>query len=363
MIGPTSSFYSPDDSAQAHYQQWLDAIESQSQHTVPQMPMPSSYGTDSLHGPRPQQNPNPSIFDFPQGHYPPTTSAINQYIASSADSIAQSSGSNLDPVSGGAAYQNQADIFQPFFDLRSITASSSASPDQGQAYNTPTSDSTLQSFSTSPERTYPQLQHSQPVFTGPQQPQIQPQVKQHPQPSRLIHPPRSLLPRPGRSKQHGSVRQSSSQFKQTSGQTRFSVQPQQPHATSSQSNPSASHSSSASSSQQGDPWANERQHSTPPSAHPGAGSFFHVSATNLASVTKKGPSTGSHQKAVSATQGSESSWNSEKLRGKRKRSRKEGTQESSTVSDGDSDDDELGGISVGMGGVGVVGKGEPSGRL
>lgn len=348
MIGPTSSFYSPDDSAQAHYQQWLDAIESQSQHAVPQMPMSSSYGPESLHGPRPHQNPNSSIFDFPQGHYP-TTRAIDQYIASSADSIVQSNISNLNPVSGSAAYQNQDVIFQPFFDLRSITASSTSPPDQGQAYNTPTSDSTLQSFST-PERTYSQLQHSQPVFTNPQQPQVQPQVKQHTQSSRPIHPPRSLLPRPGRSKQQGSVRQSSSQSKQISGQTRFSVQPQQPHATPSRSNPSTSHPSSDP--QQGVPWTNERHHA---SAHPSAGRLYHVSATNVTSVPKKGQATGTH----STTHGSEP-WNS-KLRAKRKRSRKEGTRESSTVSDGDSDDDELaGGISVG---IGVVGKGDASGRL
>jgi len=349
MIGPTSSFYSPDDSAQAQYQQWLDAIESHPQHALSQMPMSSSYGPESLHGPRPHQN--PSIFDFPPGHYP-TTSAINQYIASSADSIVQPNVSNLDPVRG-TAYQNQPVIFQPFFDLRSITASSTSPPDQGQAYNTPTSDSTLQSFSTSPERTYPQLQHSQPVFTNPQQHQVQPQVKQHTQSSRPIHPPRSLLPRPGRSNQQGSIRQSSSQSKHISGQTRFSVQPQQPHATPSQSNPSASHPSSGP--QQGVPWTNERHDS---SAHPSAGRLYHVSATNVPSVPKKGQASGSH----STTQGSEP-WNS-KVRTKRKRSRKEGTQESSTVSDGDSDDEELaGGISVGMGGVGVVGKGDTSGRL
>jgi hypothetical protein len=309
--------------------------------------MSSSYGSDSLHGP--QQN--PSIFDFPQGHYP-TTRAIDQFIASSADNIAQSN-----PVGGRAAFQNQADIFQPFFDLRSIPASSSSTPDRVQVFDT---DSTLQSFSTTSERAYPQLQRSQPVFTTPQQPLTQPQAIQHAQSSRPNHPPRSLLPRPGRPRQQESIRQSSSQSRQTSSQTRFAVQRQQPHATASQSNLSTSHPSSGV--QQSVPWANEQQYAAPPSsASPSTGSFYHVSA--VVSHTTKGPATGSQQTAVSTTQRG-SSRNSEKPRGKRKRSRREGTQESSTVSDVDSDDDELaGGISVGMSGVGVVGKGEPTGRL
>lgn len=340
MIGPTSSFYSPQDSAHAQYQQWLDAIESQSQHTqaVSQVPM---YGAL----PRPQQT--HSIFDLPQGHYP-TTSPMNQYIGSST--IAQSNVSNLDPAN--ETYQNQADIFQPFFDLRSIAADPSSSPEQGQAYNTSTSDSTLQSFGTTPPQ-----QNARPLFTYPQQPQIQPQAKQHPQSSRSLHPPRSLLPRPGRPKQQKSNRQSPPQFKQTSSQTRFAVQPQQAHAISSQSNLSTSHPSSSSGPQPGAPWTTGQQHSGP-SAVSSTGGFYHVSATTFA---KHGPATGSQKMAGSTTQGSESSWNSEK---KRKRSRKEGTQESSTVSEGDSDDDEFaGGISVGMGGIGVAAKGESTSRL
>lgn len=333
MIGPASSFYSPEDSAQAQYQQWFDAIDSQ--HAITQMP----YETGIFHDFGRQQN--RSTFDFRQGQYP-ATGSINQYVGNEA-SIAQSNVSGLDPVAG-VAYQNQADIFQPFFDIRSITASSSSSPDQGPVY---TPESTLQSFSTTPEQTYPQQQNSQSIFSPTQQPQ----VKQPSPSSRPTHPPRSLLPRPGRSRQQGSTRHSSSQFKQTSGQTRFAVRPQQAHATSSQSNLSASASSG---SQQGGPWANEGLDSAPSSALPSTGSFYYVSATNVTSLTKKDPPSGSQRKTA---QGSGST------QGKRKRSRKEGTQESSTISDGDTDNDELaGGISVGMGGIGVVGKGELIGR-
>lgn len=354
MIGPTSSFYSPDGSTQAQYQQWLDAIESHSQHTqaLTQLPVSSS----TLHGPRPQQN--SSIFDFSQGRYSgPTTSAINQYIGSG---LSQSNVGALDPLSGAGAYQNQTGIFQPFFDLRSITASSSSSHDQRQPYNAATSDSTLQQFSTT--HSYSQQLNAQPVFTNPE-PQIQPQINQHPlQPSQPIHQPRSLLPRPGRSRQQVSVRKSP-QFKQPSSQTRFAVQPQQAHATPSQSNQSASPSSSSSGPQQGVSLTNEQQRQAPSAIH-NAGGFYHVSATNVPTATNKGLATGSQRKAVSTTHGTESRWNSQKRRGKRKRSRMEGAQESSTVSEGDSEDDEFaGGISVGMGGVGVVGKREPIGRL
>ena len=351
MIGPASSFYSPDGSTQVQYQQWLEAVESHSQHSqaLTQLPVSASFEPATLHGSRPQQN--PSIFDFPQSRYPgPATSAINQYIGSGPDTLSQS---NVSALGGAAVYQNQTDIFQPFFDLRSITASSSSSHDQRQPYNAAASDSTLQPFATNPGHSYPQQLNAQPSFTKPQL-QVQPQVKQHP---RSIHQPRSLLPRPGRERQQGSVRKSP-QFKQPSSQTRFAVQPQQAHATPSQSNLSASPSSSSSGPQQGIPWTNDQQRPAPSAIH-GAGGFYHVSATNLSSATNKSLATRSQRKAISTTQG-----NSQKRRGKRKRSRMEGPQESSTVSEGDSEDEEFaGGISVGMGGVGVVGKGEPIGRL
>jgi hypothetical protein len=120
----------------------------------------------------------PSIFDFPQGHYPPTTSAINQYIASSADSIAQSSGQ---PRSG----QWRCRVSEPSRYLSAFLRSSIHyckfvifHPTKDR-HTTRQRQIQLCNHSLHPQNV-PILNYSTPsLFTNPQQPQIQPQVKQH----------------------------------------------------------------------------------------------------------------------------------------------------------------------------------------
>ena len=378
MIGPTSSFYPAEDGAigavdsHTQYQQWLGAYATQQQHQhQPQhqqsasIPIRTSYGaSSSVQAPRPHQT---MPFDFLQAQY--STSAMGQYIGSSANpgnpTAVQPGIGGLETLSAAASYPTHVDIFPPFYpDLQSITGSSSSSPDQGaHSYHTSTPDSTIHTYSNVSDTGY-QQRHVQP------QPSFSTQVQQPIQAPRSTHPGQ-------RTSNHTNPRnpilsQKASQFQQQQPpQSRFLVQqspPKATHAMPSQSNPSLSHSSSLG--PQGVSWKGDTRYSQ---SSPTTQTFYQVTTTNLpAAATISQASTGSQYRVNSAasTHGSESgsTLSSGKASSKRKRQKRHDVQEAGNFSGMDSDeDDEIGGgISVGMGGLGVPGKGgkrEKSGRL
>ena len=392
MIGPTSSFYTAEGGAigavdsHAQYEQWLGAYATQQQHQtqqqqsagMPQMTMHTSYGaSSSVQAPRPDQA--AAAFDFLQTQFPPT-SAMAQYIGSSANpgnpTTVQSGIGGLETIGAATSYPTHADIFSPFYpDLQSVTGSSSSSPDQGAlSYHTSTPDSTIHTYSNVSDPGYQQQRaQPQPSFSSPQPPQLQ-QLPQQP-----IQAPRSTHPRQrtsSRTNPRNTIpSQKASQFQQQHPpQSRFPVQQSPAKAAlvmPSQSNPSLSHSSSLG--PQGVSWKGDLRYSQ---GSPATQPFYQVTATNLpAAATTSQAGTGSQHRVTSAasTQGSESgSLSSRKVSSKRKRQKRNDVQEASNLSGMDSDEDDetgfgmSGGISVGMGGLGVLGKGgkrEKSGRL
>ena len=188
MIGPTSTFYNPDEASlqqrSGHeYQQWLDTYGAQPQQTQQIEYQPYS------HGPPPQpeiQNP----YDYIQGQYS-SSSSLSQYAGSTTGTVTQA------PVNDPTYFQT-TDIYSPQYraDLLTTTntsTSSGSSPEQGHLYHTSTPESTHHSYSNTPDPVYQQQQQQQQQQQErqqqqrQQQQQPQPQQQQQPQPQPQPH--------------------------------------------------------------------------------------------------------------------------------------------------------------------------------
>ncbi|KAF9039280.1 hypothetical protein BJ165DRAFT_378401 [Panaeolus papilionaceus] len=172
MIGPTSTFYNPSDNLHGReehgpYQQWLDGFNSgaQSQSHAQATPFQSQGSYQYL----------------PEQYAPP--SSMTQYAQPMPTSMPPppphvpvvESGNPNPPYT-----QQGTDVFtgSPFYsEMLTLSNTSEAStPDHGQSY---TPDSTLQSYSNSPDPAFQQLQPQQPQ--QPPQPTLQQQQQQHQQ--------------------------------------------------------------------------------------------------------------------------------------------------------------------------------------
>jgi len=362
MIGPTSTFYNPNegplhqtDSHTAQYQQWMDSFNSQQQQSNQQVPpMQSPYRRDVM---QPQQQAQPQ-YPYMQGEYP--SSAISQYSGSSSLTATQSN------IGGASSYQT-GDMYSNFYPgLVQMGGSAASSPDQTHSYHVSTPESvTLHSFSTTPDPVY-QQQQSQPGYNQ------QSHGAALTQPTHEAPPLRQAHPRP-------SVPIQISQFQQPQSQPRF-LPPQQQqqrndHASQSKSQSSTSHPTGTLTTPSTTPW-NTKQGNVQiaqPFKVPrtvSGGSRSHVPSNApppppppRAQNVDAGPSSSSYP----VVSGSTSTVTPEKAGGKRKRAKKEDTSWSSgrylNDDESDSDDDDgtglgmSGGISVGMGGLGVVGRG------
>lgn len=159
MIPPTSSYYNPDDihqnESQGQYQQWLDSFNGGQQQQPQQDEYSSSYRRPAVPAPISQQS-GQNAFNFMQGQY--ASGSMNQYAASTSDTITQGA------VSGPSTYQNQtSDIYSAFYpEILSMTNNSTASsPENPHSYHTSTPESTLHSYSNTPDPVYQQQQFNQ----------------------------------------------------------------------------------------------------------------------------------------------------------------------------------------------------------
>jgi hypothetical protein len=367
----------------AQYQQWLNANapQQQQQHFAQQVPMQSSFRRDVIHPPAAPGHLQPqNTFDFMQGQYPP--SSMGQYSSHNSGATGHPNAGLNDPVDAArASYQAQTDVFAAFYpDLQPISTRNSSSPDQSQDYNTATPE-TLHSFAGTPDPAYPPPSHSQ-TFTS--QGQAPPQKLQPPVRQLASNLKQSTHP------------QQPSQHQQTPSQTRFVT-----HATpathpaggtTSKSNPPQSTSSLA---PQNVTW------NTNPSPTPATSAGGYYKASNASGSTSRpvaqrvttgttgtgpgtakqglGLDTGRTAAAVGAAVPSVPAFNApesgpstgstvrfvppEKTGSKRKRPKKDDrvVQDDATLSYSDSEDDDplamTGQIRVGMGGLGVVGRG------
>ncbi|KAF8804042.1 hypothetical protein BYT27DRAFT_7194756 [Phlegmacium glaucopus] len=354
MIGPTSTFYNPEDTSlqRGHghdqYQQWIQGYDPQQQqsqqshhHYSQQMEYDPGYHGGTLHAPIPQIN---SSYAFTQPQYEPSDS-LSQYDGSTTSTVIQSNvGQNRD---NSSSYQGQSnDLYsQGYCETIALKQSAASTPEL-------TPESANHSYSTPPNQ-------------GPQQSQSQQSRQQQ------VH---RKAPRPP-------------QFQQNHAH-RFLAHPNSSeNSRHTSSNPSSSHSSPL------NPpsivWSNEPGYSHPKphgNADPGTQSSLRVTSANSGSsrpstsqntpVTKTSVNIQLNQKTSgnsgssprTSLPGSGPSFAPEKTGHKRKRVKKNepaqwsGGGYGGGESDSDSEDDGSnqgmgGGISVGMGGLGVVGKG------
>ena len=327
MIGPTSTFYNPEDTSlqqsldHGQYQQWIDGYGPQQQqnqqtqhHYSQQMVYDTSYG--SLHVPIPLS------YHFAQPQYQ-SSSSLSQYDGSTTGTVTQSNvGHNHDN-----SYQGQSnDLYYP--EIMAMKQSAASTPER-----------------------IPEVvnhSHSTPSNQGPQQ---NPSQQSRQQQARR-KPPRA----------------------QQNHAHRFLAHPSSSEYTS--SNPSSSHSSSLT--PPSIVWT-EPGYSNPKSienANHRGQSSVRVPSSNSGSsrppTTQNTPGTNSpnpypttsgvlgSSPRTSPPRTNDSAFVPEKTGHKRKRQKKnEPAQLSGGGSDSDSEEDEgmAGGISVGMGGLGVVGKG------
>ncbi|KAF8151774.1 hypothetical protein B0H34DRAFT_801454 [Crassisporium funariophilum] len=386
MIGPTSTFYNPEDTSSqqqqdshAQYQQWLDAFGTQQQQgeqqQQQQMLFDPAYQRDARQVPAQQQMQIP--YDYLQGHYT-SSSSISQYGGSASGTVTQSNVGGPHPVSDTTTYATQTgDMYPSYYPgLMPIPPSSSGStPEHTQTYHNLTPESTLHSYTTTPDPTH-QQQRAQANFlhqahqARPQQPsQHQHPIRQHQQiPTKPSEPP---------------------QFQQTHAQ-RFVSQPNQieQRSQASHSNPPSNHSSSLS--PPSIPWSTEVVYSTAKPAANVPAQPFKVPSTNPVAnraappqgkavtttpLKRPSPIAVSNQRISPPAPSSSSAAAPERSSGnKRKRVKKNEVQEWSNTSAGgyaggdgpsdtDSEDDDGsqfgmgGGISVGMRGLGVVNRG------
>lgn len=330
MIGPAPTFYNAEDTSlqqglDSHYQQWIESYDPQQhnqqghQHYSQQMVYNNSYHGGSLHAPIPQTN---LSFDFTRPQYE-SSSSLSQYDGSTTGTVTQFNvGQNRD---NSSLYQGQSNLYS-------------------------------QGVIATPERTLEVVNHpSQGSQQNPSQQSHQQQVRRK--------PPRA--PQVQQSHAHRFLAHPSSSENR-------------PHAS---SNPSPSHSSSLT--PPNIVWASEPGYSNPrpiENANLGGQSFSRAPSSNSGSsrpptsqntpaVTNSpnpiqfNPGVSGSSPRTSPPGASNSTFVSEKTGHKRKRRKKTQPAQLSGggESDSDSEYDETGGISVGMGGLGVVGKGATRG--
>jgi len=160
MIGPTSTFYNPDDrqqqqsDEQAQYQQWLDSYstgQQQSQHL--------GYSSTFRREVEPQQA-HQSAYNFIQGAFP-SSAAGSQYDGSNAGTVTQAAiGSLSSSTNDVSSYQTQTnDLYSSFYpDPMSISNSVVTTPEHN-SYSTPEPATQPQSYSVSPDPVYQQQMH------------------------------------------------------------------------------------------------------------------------------------------------------------------------------------------------------------
>ena len=340
MIGPTPTFYTEGDNAlqhaddHPHYRQWIESYNSG--QPPPPMPMQSAYGRDVVHPP-PQQ-PSQGPYDSYMGvQY--SSNSMGHYATSSSATAMQS---NMGP----SAYQSQPGDMYPAFYPNPMATSTTSSPDQAQSYHPLTPDSTLHSYSTTPDPVY-------------QQQQAQTTYQPHQPPPPLPPPPHNL------SHQRPPAPQRSLHSKPPRSQTRFMQH--QPNDHTSQSNLQSSPSNPPTLAPPSTTW-NSKQTTTSvnqpfkvPKAPPARGAG--LSRPNAPPLQQ---STGGHSSSFSSVVASTSTVTPEKTGRKRKWAKKEEGKPPSSQFPGDysgsgSDEDEdrsglamTGSISVGMGGLGVA---------
>jgi hypothetical protein len=338
MIGPTSTFYNPEDTSlqqgldHGQYQQWIEGYgpqQQQNQQTQHHYPQQMVYDT-SYHGGH--HVPIPLSYHFTQPQYE-SSSSFSQYDGSTTGTVTQSNvGQNHDN-----SYQEQSNVYhQVYPEIMAMKQSVASNPERipegvNRSHSTPSSQS-----------------------QGPQN---------HPsQPSRQ----RRKLPR-------------APQAQQTHAH-KFLAHPSSSEFTS--SNPSPSHSSSLIPSLV---WSTEPGYSNPKpieNAFHGVQPSFRVPSSNSGSsrppTSRNTPTTTNSPNPYPTTSGvlgssprtspprtNDLTSIPEKTGHKRKRRRNEPAQLSGGGGDNDSDSEEdegmAGGISVGMGGLGVVGKGTGKG--
>ncbi|KIM44250.1 hypothetical protein M413DRAFT_25682 [Hebeloma cylindrosporum] len=124
MIGPTSTFYNPDDAALQHrsgheYQQWLDTYGAQ-----PQQAQQIDFQPYSRAAAPPQQEiQNP--YDFMQGQYP-SSSSLSQYAGSTTGTVTQATVND-------SSYFQTTDMYPTAYHADLITATST-STSSGRPY-------------------------------------------------------------------------------------------------------------------------------------------------------------------------------------------------------------------------------------
>ena len=338
MIGPTSTFYSPEDTSlqqdldHSQYQQWIEGYgpqQQQNQQIQQHYPQQMVYDTtyhDSLHVPIPLP------YQFTQPQYE-TSSSLSQYDGSTTGTVTQSNvGQNRDN-----SYQLQSNVYPQVYP--EIMAMKHSAPSTHERIPEVVSRS-----------------HSTPSTQGAQQ-----GVQQNPsQQSRQ----QQVRPKPLRAPK--------------AQQTQFLAHPSSSEFTS--SNPSPSHSSSLI--PPSIVWSTEPGYSNPTpieNANLGAQSSFRVPSSNSGSsrptTSRNTPTSTNSPNPYPGTSGAlgssprtspprtnDSTAVSDKTGHKSKKRKKNDPAQLSGAggeSDFDSDEDErmVGGISVGMGGLGVVGKG------
>ncbi|KAF9560575.1 hypothetical protein CPC08DRAFT_468870 [Agrocybe pediades] len=350
MIGPTSTFYNPEENAnqplhteQGQYQQWLDNCRDNQQQ------QPQQLGYDSYRqGPAPQLNAQNPYRSYLQGAYRPSRQTTH-YTGSNAGTVTQAPGGSLVTSGQISSYQTQNDAYSPFYEALSLNPSLTTTPEH---YSTP--EPANQSYTASPNPMYHQQQ--QPLYNQQhQQPNMTPNAE--PNQSTSAQTGQFLRPQPAQYLQRN--------------------QPEQGSRVSSNTYPTAP--SSHSVSPPANVWGNETnypqfglldsQPRTAPS-RTSAAPFGKRPAVNAAETKSfnnnvSGPAATTSAAPAAAS----SSQTSLKRKRVRKNDMPEGkfSQEGYGGQDSDSDsyDDEddgtglgmTGGIGVGLGGLGVVGKG------
>ncbi|KAF8907043.1 hypothetical protein CPB84DRAFT_1744830 [Gymnopilus junonius] len=168
MIGPTSTFYNPDEHSiqrgDNQYQQWLDSYSNQQQAQGQQLEFSSVYRRDTNPGNGlVSQRSSQSPYSFMQGQYT-SSSSMNQYPGSSVGTVVQSSVATLSPVIDASSYQTQTgDLYSTYYtDFPSVDGSSSGStPGHGHGYHISTPESTLHSYTNSPDPVFEQQRQQQ----------------------------------------------------------------------------------------------------------------------------------------------------------------------------------------------------------
>ena len=336
MIGPTSTFYNPEDTSiqqgldHSQYQQWIDGYgpqQQQNQQIQHHYPQQMVYDT-SYHGGL--HVPIPLSYHLTQPQYE-SPSSLSQYDGSTTGTVTQSNvGQNRDD-----SYQGQSNVYsQVYPENMAMTHSAAPNPEGipgvvGHSHPTPSSQ-------------------------GPQQNRSQQSRQQH---------IRRKPPRASQTQQNHAHK--------------FLAHPSSSEFTS--SNPSPSHSSSLT--PPSIVWSTEPGYSNPKpieNVNLGGQSSFRVPSSNSGSsrppTSRNTPTTTNSPNPYPAASGvlgssprtSPPRTNDltvrEKTGHKRKRRKKNESAQLSGgggESDSDSEEDEgiAGGISVGMGGLGVVGKG------